>query len=208
MASDRRGDALRDPRLAPRDGRAAMLELKGIPYKRVDLMPVISQGRPASAALPLEHGAVAEDRRAQAHGLARDRDASSTGSAPSRRSPRRPGRAGRGRGGRALGRRGPAGDRAPDPLERAEARPRAARQLRRGRPARASRSGSPSKTAAPIVAAAARINERRRRDASAPTSRRSRDRCSGSTTGSPRACSAASRRTRPTSRSPPACACR
>ena len=45
-----------------------MLELKGIPYKRVDLMPVISARRPAGAALPLQHGAVAVDRGAKLTG--------------------------------------------------------------------------------------------------------------------------------------------
>ena len=44
QSSPRERPALRDPRLAPRDGRAADARAKGIPYKRIDLMPVISKG--------------------------------------------------------------------------------------------------------------------------------------------------------------------
>jgi hypothetical protein len=46
-----------------------MLELKEIPYKRVDLMPVISR-RAQGPSLPVEHRAVASDRRQEDHRLA------------------------------------------------------------------------------------------------------------------------------------------
>ena len=59
-----------------------MLELKGIPYKRVDLMPVISRARPEGSALSLQHRPVARDRGAQDHRLAGDRRRSSTGCVP------------------------------------------------------------------------------------------------------------------------------
>ena len=47
----------RSPGRTPRWPRRRMLELKGIPYKRVDLMPVISRGRAESASVPVEHRA-------------------------------------------------------------------------------------------------------------------------------------------------------
>ncbi len=47
--------------LAPRYGGAAMLEHKGIAYKRTDLFPVMSQGDPARPRLSGQNGAGAED---------------------------------------------------------------------------------------------------------------------------------------------------
>ena len=50
-----------------------MLEAKGIPYKRTDLMPVIAKPVLKAAGLPRQHGSRAQDRRSQAHGQPRDR---------------------------------------------------------------------------------------------------------------------------------------
>ena len=62
-----------------------MLERKGIAYKRIDLMPVISKGALRAFGFPAQHGAGAEARR-DARSRARERSpASSTGSSPTRR---------------------------------------------------------------------------------------------------------------------------
>ena len=62
-----------------------MLELKGIEYKRVDLMPVISRGVLRALRLPRDHRPGAEDRRPQGPGLARDRPRARPDPRPSRR---------------------------------------------------------------------------------------------------------------------------
>ena len=64
------------------------------------------------------------------------------------------------------------------------------------------------KTAAPIVASEVRINEATDEPCPGRPGRLPGVARSGSTAGSPRACSAATSRPRPTSRSPPACAWR
>ena len=64
-----------------------MLDRKGIPFKRVDLMPVDLQGGPASAQrLPGRHRPGPEARRQADAGLDARSAGSSTASSPSRRS--------------------------------------------------------------------------------------------------------------------------
>ena len=169
----------------------AMLELKGIPYKRVDLMPVISKGALRAAGFPgITVPALKIDgRKVQgSREIARELDRT-TPEPPL--FPADPAASGRGRAGRGMGRRGPAGDRAPGALERAAARPRAARLLLRGRAARGpDRARGEDRPAAGRALGALQRGHRRER----PRRPRgaARDARSGSTTGSPRACSAAS----------------
>ena len=81
-----------------------MLELKGIAYKRVDLMPVISQGVLRAMRLSRGHDPGAEDRRPKDHRLARDREGARPRPARAAPVPRRSRGAGGGRAGRGLGR--------------------------------------------------------------------------------------------------------
>ena len=52
MSSDGGGEALRDSWVASFADRELMLDRKGIPFKRVDLMPVISKGVLRAQRLP------------------------------------------------------------------------------------------------------------------------------------------------------------
>jgi glutathione S-transferase len=180
-----------------------MLELKGIPYARVDLMPVVSRGALKALRFPsntVPSLAVEGKKITGSREIARELDRI----------------------------------RPEPPLYPTEPGPRAAVEgaerwgeevlqpavrrivwntLRRNRTplatyAEGARLGVPIglavRTAAPIVAAAARMNAPTTRP-SAPTSPPCRDGCSGSTTGSARVFSAPSRRARPTCRSERAC---
>ena len=115
---------------------AMMLERKGIPYKRVDLMPVISKGALRAVGLPRDHGPGAEDRRPEGPGDARDR---ARARPPAPRAAAVSGRSRTtrcGRVGRVVGRPDSATDRPPDPLELPAPRPIGARLLLRGSAAR------------------------------------------------------------------------
>ena len=136
-----------------------MLDAKGIAYKRVDLMPVVSKGALRAWAFPaITVPALKIDGRASP-GLARDRPGARPARARAAAASRRPdGRAGR-RAGRALGRRGAPARRPADPVERAAARPLTARLLLGGRQA-----GHPDRARRedrrqPLVALSARLNE-------------------------------------------------
>ena len=179
------------PASHPSRTAAMMLDAKGIPFKRVDLMPVVSKGRLRLAgfdrvtvpALKLD-GRKVQGSREITRELDRDRARAAALS-------RRPRGARRGRGGRVLGRRDAAGGRPPHPLERAAPRPPPARLLLRGRSAR--RADRPGRRHRPAARRALGAPQRGRPTrTSAPTSRRCRGCSSESTTGSLPASSAAS----------------
>ena len=179
-----------------------MLEHKGIPYKRVDLMPVISRGVLKALRFPGVTIPSLQDRRPQDDRLARDLQGARRDPARSRRCSQ------------------------PTPERRAaveeaerwgeEVLADAVRRIfwnaikRDKQPLRSyigdARLGVPVgfavATAAPIIAAEMRIHgadDERVRERTSPLFP---DGSTGSTPGSPRACSAATSRTRPISRSP------
>ena len=119
-----------------------MLDLKGIDYKRVDLMPVVAKGVLRAAGFPgvtvpalKIDGRKVQGSREIARELDRVRPEPPL-------LPADPDAPGRGRAGRGLGRRGAAAGRPPDPLERAAARPRPARRPTPRAPGSGSRSAS------------------------------------------------------------------
>ena len=111
----RRGgsQALRDPGLASVADRQMMLESKGIPYKRIDLMPVISKGALRAFGFPGQHGPGAEADGTEGPGVARDRPRARPDPARPAAAAGRPRAPRRGRGRRGLGRRGAAAGRPP-----------------------------------------------------------------------------------------------
>ena len=120
-----------------------MLELKGIPYKRVDLMPVISRGAlralrfPSNTVPSLSIGGVKiTGSRAIAHELDRLRPEPPL-------YPNDEERAGGGRGSGALGRGGAAAGRSPHPLERPASVTAPRLRATRRAPGWGFRSGSP-----------------------------------------------------------------
>ena len=135
-----------------------MLERKGIHYKRVDLMPVISKGALRAVGFPgITVPALKIDGRKIQGSREIARELDRLRPEPPL-FPADPERRARGRGGRAWGDEAPATDRPPDPLERAAPRPIGARSYSEG-----ARLGVPVglavKTGQPIVALSARLNE-------------------------------------------------
>ena len=113
-----------------------MLELKGISYKRVDLMPVISRAALKLMRFPgVTIPALKIDGRRITGSLEISRVLDEIQPSPPL-FPDDPTSARRGRGRRALGKRGPPGRRPANPLERDQARQGAAGHLRRGSAAR------------------------------------------------------------------------
>ena len=136
-----------------------MLEHKGIPYKRTDLMPVISKGVLQALRFPgvTVPALKIDGRKVQgSREIARELDRAAARAAAL---PRRPRGAHRGRGGRALRRRGPAARRSAASSGTSLKRDRSplrsySEGAKLGIPI-----GLAVKTAAPIVALAARFNE-------------------------------------------------
>ncbi len=129
-----RADALRDSRLPSRDGRrAACSSTRASTTSAVDLMPVVSRGVLKVHALSGRHDPVASDRRPPDHRLARDLEGARRDQARSAALPHRSRAAGPGRGRRALGRRDPPERGPAHPLERDQARPKAASLVPRRR---------------------------------------------------------------------------
>ena len=85
-----------------RDGDE-MLERKGIPYKRVDLMPVISKGALQAVRLSRDHGPALKIDGRKVQGSREIAARARPDPARAAAAARRPGRARRGRGGRAWG---------------------------------------------------------------------------------------------------------
>ena len=113
-----------------------MLERKGIPYSRIDLVAVALEADPPRRGLPRRDGAGAADRRPQGPGQPGDRPRARPARPRPAAVPRRPRGPRQGRGGRGLGRRGPPGRRPAARLEPAQQGPRPDRELPGGREAR------------------------------------------------------------------------
>ena len=167
----RRRQALRDPGSHPSRARDDDARAKGIPYKRVDLMPVVSKGALRAVGFPgITVPALKIDgRKVQgSREIARELDRIEPEPPLLPADPTARG----GRGGRDLGRRGAPGRCPPDPVERAAARPRPlvsySEGARLGGPGRARREDR-----APLVALRPGSTRPPTRT-SAPTSPRSR----------------------------------